>query len=132
MERNLKGLGMVGGATVYLDPVNVVMLEPVGEDTRAVLVTGTEFVLAGDPGSVEAVLGQMRLRGVNGYRINPDHVLALETTGRFACRLHLSASRVIEVHGISAADISRAIERQDKYPWDTIRMTPSAPRTWHQ
>lgn len=122
MERHRKQFSLVNGETIHLDLADVEMLEPVGSNCRVVLAIGTDLMLAGSVASVEAVLGEMRLRGVNDYRINPDHVVAIESKGSNACMLLLASGLRVEALDIAAAELSRVIEQQQKYPWDTIRI----------
>jgi len=122
MERNWRKLSLINGETLYVDASFVVMLEPIGDNTNALLASGVEVLVAGGIGVADSALGELRLRGVNGYRINPDHVIAVEGLSATECRLHLSTGLLLEAHGISASDLGRAIRRQDKYPWDTIRL----------
>ncbi len=118
----MKQFNLVNGESIYLDIADVEMLEPIGPNCRAVLAIGTDMMLAGSVTSVEAVLGEMRLRGVNDYRINPNHVVAVESKGRNACVLLLASGLRVEAADITAAELSRVIEQQQKYPWDTIHI----------
>ena len=127
VERNWRKLTLVNGEILYVDVAQVAMLQPMGANTKLLLGTGWELTIAGDIAAVDTVLGELRLRGVNGFRINPDHVVAIESLGAAKCRLHISTGLSIDAEGISALDLSRAIERHGKYPWDTIRLVPAQP-----
>ncbi len=125
MERNWRQLTLRDGEVVYVDAAQVVMLETSGSGACVLLATGVELLLADPIEAADTLLGCLRLRGVDGYRINPEHVIAIESTGSTACRLRLSTGTLIDAHGITAAGLCRAIEQQEKYPWDTIRMVRS-------
>lgn len=127
MERNWKKLLLSNGSPVYIEENEVVMLAEDGGATLAVLSNGAQFRLAGPVATVAEALSEFRLRGVDHLRLNPNHVLAIEARGINSCRLHLSAGLTVDADDISASDMSFAIERQSRYPWETIRMKPSDP-----